>query len=112
MQKFHVDAGTDTFGTLQRHYAGHDRVLIITDEQTRDNQQLVYPHVRRAYGLDALRPLETLVPKHVPVFTWNLCGYQYAHATGPNWHTFGGLTDRGFDMVPLLERGRDTEWPF
>jgi hypothetical protein len=27
-------------------------------------------------------------------------------------HTFGGLTDRGFAMIPLLEAGRDGGWPF
>lgn len=112
MEKFHVDNGTDTFGALQRHYAGHDRVLIITDEQTWANREIAYPHVRQAYGLDALRPLETLVPAHVPVFTWNLGGYQYGHATGTNWHIFGGLTDKGFEMIGLLERGRDADWPF
>lgn len=112
MQKFHVDSGTDTFGALQRHYRDHDRVLIVTDEQTAVNRQMLDPHVRRQYGLDVLRPVGSLVPAHVPVFTWNLCGYEYGHATGPNWHTFGGLTDTAFKMVPLIEQGRDADWPF
>lgn len=112
VEKFHVDSGTDTFGALQRHYRNHDRVLIVTDEQTAVNRQMTDPHVRRQYGLDVLGPVESLVPAHVPVFTWNLCGYQYGHAAGPNWHTFGGLTDKAFDMVPLLERGRNGVWPW
>ncbi|MBF6049814.1 hypothetical protein GO001_32310 [Streptomyces sp. NRRL B-1677] len=27
-------------------------------------------------------------------------------------HTFGGLTDAAFSVVPLLERGRDARWPW
>ncbi|MBB5120933.1 hypothetical protein AF335_19700 [Streptomyces eurocidicus] len=27
-------------------------------------------------------------------------------------HTFGGLTDAAFRMVPLLESGRDAHWPW
>lgn len=39
---------------------------------------------------------------------------QYGHAPAgkPNRHTFGGLTDKGFQMIPLLEQGRDADWPF
>ncbi|WP_330253115.1 TROVE domain-containing protein [Nocardia sp. NBC_00565] len=112
MEKFHVDDGTDTFGALQRHYANHDRVVIVTDEQTAVNRQMADPYLRRQYGLDKLGPFGALVPAHVPVFTWNLCGYQYGHATGPNWHTSGGLTDQAFSMIPLIEQGRDADWPF
>jgi len=112
MEKFRVENGTDTFGALQRNYRGHDRVVIVTDEQTRDNRQIADPRVRRQYGMDVLRPLDALVPAHVPVYTWNLGGYAYGHATGPNWYTFGGLTDQGFEMIPLIEGGRDSKWPW
>jgi hypothetical protein len=112
MGKFRMDNGTDTFGALQRHYDGHDRVVIITDEQTIANRDMTDPRSRRRYGLDVLRPLDTLVPAHVPVFTWNLGGYKYAHATGPNWHTLGGLTDIAFELIPLLEAGHDGHWPW
>jgi hypothetical protein len=27
-------------------------------------------------------------------------------------HTFGGLTDQAFRMIPLLESGRNAAWPF
>jgi hypothetical protein len=50
----------------------------------------------------------------LPVYTWNLAAYRHGHApsgTG-NRHTFGGLTDRGFRMIPLLEAGRDANWPW
>ncbi|MEP6563223.1 MAG: hypothetical protein ABJD68_19355, partial [Nakamurella sp.] len=55
-----------------------------------------------------------LVPANVPVYTWNLAGYRFGH--GPAGvglrHTFGGLTDAGFAMIPLLEAGRSGSWPF
>ena len=54
------------------------------------------------------------VPADVPVYTWNLAGYRFGH--GPSGvgrrHTFGGLTDAGFAMIPLLEAGRSGGWPF
>ena len=54
------------------------------------------------------------VPAHVPVYTWNLAGHRAAH--GPsgtaNRHTFGGLSDAAFRMVPLLEAADDTKWPW
>ena len=41
-------------------------------------------------------------------------GYQAGH--GPsgsgNRHTFGGLTDAAFRMVPLLEASRNARWPW
>lgn len=113
MGKFREDSGTDTFGALQRHFANHDRVVIVTDEQTEVNRQMADPYVRRQYSLDVLTaPVGSLVPVHVPVFTWNLGGYKYGHATGPNWHTLGGLTDQAFGLIPLIEAGQNADWPF
>ena len=54
------------------------------------------------------------MPEQVPVYTWNLVGYQYGHGpsgTGTR-HTFGGLSDAAFAMIPLLERGQKADWPF
>ncbi|MFC8426931.1 TROVE domain-containing protein [Streptomyces sp. NPDC057236] len=91
--------GTDTTGAVRRHYARHDRVLIVTDEQ--------YAHSHHGDPTGQ-------VPAEVPVYTWNLAGYRAGH--GPsgtaNRHTFGGLSDAAFRMVPLLEAGRDADWPW
>ncbi|MDO0915867.1 TROVE domain-containing protein [Streptomyces sp. DT2A-34] len=91
--------GTDTTEAVRRHYRSHDRVLIVTDEQ------YAYSH----HG----DPTQQ-VPADVPVYTWNLAGYRAGH--GPsgkaNRHTFGGLSDGAFRMVPLLERGSDGLWPW
>ncbi|MFE3268679.1 TROVE domain-containing protein [Streptomyces sp. NPDC059215] len=91
--------GTNTSEAVRAHYRGHDRVIVVTDEQA------AYSH----YG----DPTEQ-VPAHVPVYTWNLAGYRAGH--GPsgrdNRHTFGGLSDTAFRMIPLLESGRDGRWPW
>lgn len=92
--------GTDTAEAVRAHYRGHDRVVILTDEQVWDGPGGADPTAQ--------------VPARVPVYTWNLAGYRHGH--GPsgagNRHTFGGLSDAAFGLVPLLEAGRDADWPF
>ncbi|MEV5339981.1 TROVE domain-containing protein [Streptomyces sp. NPDC052676] len=99
LERFGSLGGTDTTEAVRRHYRGHDRVLIVTDEQ--------YSHSRHG------GPTEQ-VPADVPVYTWNLAGYRAGHGPSGNGnrHTFAGLTDAAFRMVPLLEAGRDAHWPW
>jgi hypothetical protein len=73
-------------------------VVIVTDEQTGPAQWS--------------SPLRA-IPSRVPVYTWNLAGYAPAHApSGPHHHTFGGLSDAAFRLIPLIEAGRDSTWPW
>ncbi|MDT0448104.1 TROVE domain-containing protein [Streptomyces hesseae] len=99
LERFGSLGGTDTTEAVRRHYRGQDRVLIVTDEQASYH-----------YAGD---PTEQ-VPAHVPVYTWNLAGYRPGH--GPSGsadrHTFGGLTDAAFRIVPLLEDSRAARWPW
>ena len=99
LERFGDLGGTDTTGAVREHYKKHDRVLIVTDEQ---------------YGVSRHGSPTEQVPAHVPVYTWNLAGYRAGH--GPsgegNRHTFGGLSDAAFRMVPLLESARDADWPW
>ncbi|MEU6280641.1 TROVE domain-containing protein [Streptomyces sp. NPDC047028] len=99
LERFGNLGGTDTTEAVRRHYARHDRVLIVTDEQYAPNR----------HGDPTAQ-----VPAHVPVYTWNLEGYRAGH--GPsgadNRHTFGGLSDAAFRMVPLLEAARNADWPW
>ncbi|MFD9220850.1 TROVE domain-containing protein [Streptomyces sp. NPDC060064] len=99
LERFGDLGGTNTTEAVRKHYKKHDRVLIVTDEQA-------------AYSYHG-DPTEQ-VPADIPVYTWNLAGYRAGHAPSgkPNRHTFGGLTDAAFRMVPLLERGRDADWPW
>ncbi|MFF7677438.1 TROVE domain-containing protein [Actinacidiphila glaucinigra] len=98
LDRFGDLGGTNTAAAVTRHYAGHDRVVVVTDEQ--------------AFRSPLGDPMGA-VPKHVPVYTWNLAGYAMGHAaTGPHRHTFGGLADAAFRLIPLLEAGRDASWPW
>ncbi|MGZ3142564.1 hypothetical protein ACVDFE_11320 [Lentzea chajnantorensis] len=95
-----VGHGTDVIGALKSSYRGHDRVFIISDMQT----------VAGPGGAG----VDDVVPRHVPVYGFNLGGYRqgaFASGTG-NRHEFGGLTDATFRAVPLIEAGRDADWPF
>lgn len=100
IERFGDLGGTQTAAAIRKHYRGHDRVLIVTDEQVWGGY----------HGEDPT----AVVPSQVPVYTWNLAGYRHGH--GPsgvgNRHTFGGLTDGAFAAIPLLERASDAPWPF
>ncbi|MFG2921312.1 TROVE domain-containing protein [Streptomyces sp. NPDC048305] len=99
LDRFGDLGGTNTVQAVRKHYRGHDRVLIVTDEQAS------FTH----YG-DATEG----IPPTVPVYTWNLAGHRVGHAPSgsENRHTFGGLSDAAFRMVPLLEAGRSADWPW
>jgi hypothetical protein len=89
---FFIGGGTYTGDALRRHFAGHDRVVILTDEQAADT---VY------------------TPAGALVYTWNLAGYQAGHtAARRGVFTLGGVSDAMFRAVPILERGRDAGWPW
>lgn len=86
--------GTDTWGTLRRWYDGHDRVVILTDEQA---------HPGRA-------PTIEQVPHLV---TFNLAGYRAGHAaSGPGRVAIGGLNDAAFRLLDTIEQTRSAGWPF
>lgn len=101
VKRFGALGGTNTAAAVRRHFraSAHTRVVLVTDEQA------------SWMSGDAL----AAVPPHVPVYTWNLAGYRLGH--GPSGlgslgsrHVFGGLTDRAFRLIPLLEAGRDARW--
>lgn len=98
MDKFRDMGGTDTAAAVKGSFKGHDRVIIITDEQY------------NGYGGDPLAS----VPAGTPVYTWNLEGYRVGQSQSGSKkrHTFGGLTDKGFQMIPLIEAGQSQNWPW
>lgn len=95
LDKFEDLGGTATNAAIQRWYDKHDRVILITDEQYNSGSA-------------------PKVPANVPMYTWNLGGYRAAHSeSGSNKkHTFGGLTDAAWQMIPLLESGMTGQWPW
>lgn len=101
-RKFKADlGGTNTFQTLDQTYSNHDRVIILTDEQAN-------PY--GGWGF-ARKPASTITK---PVFTFNLAGYKVAQlpSGAEGRYTFGGLTDAGFRLIDLIERGQNEDWPF
>ncbi|MFD5874351.1 TROVE domain-containing protein [Streptomyces sp. NPDC060322] len=99
IERFGNLGGTRTVEAVRKHYRAHDRVLIVTDEQAS------FTHYGDVTGG---------IPLTVPVYTWNLAGHRAGHAPSgsENRHTFGGLSDAAFRMVPLLEAGRSADWPW
>lgn len=90
-----VGHGTFIRESIRTTYAGHDRVIVITDEQSAD----------RVSGI---------LPGRVPLYGFNLGGYRAAMAP---WGSsgcvqLGGLTDATFRMIPLIEAGRASSWPW
>jgi TROVE domain len=93
-----LGGGTATAAAIRATFHGHDRVVIVTDEQAAHDGTEV----------------SASIPLHVPMYTWNLAGHARGHAPSgfQGRHTFGGLTDQAFKMIPLLESGRDGAWPW
>jgi TROVE domain len=114
-----VGGGTETFPALQQHYKDHDRVVILTDEQAFAQWNPVFsPAPARKRGLFGLLASERPAPPtpaqdiDAPIYTFNLAGYRVGHLPSGELrrHTFGGLTDRAFAAIALLERGLDADW--
>lgn len=103
--------GTDIPTAVKQHWFAHDRIVIVTDEQTRPGWL-----PSNMYGHGGMREtqINDLVPKNVPVYLWNMAGYKAGvmPSGSAGRHCFGGLTDHAFRMVPLLEAGRDATWPW
>ncbi|MEV5830937.1 TROVE domain-containing protein [Spirillospora sp. NPDC052242] len=95
-----VGHGTRIAESVRATYAGHDRVIILSDMQT-------FHGGRAGNVADA-------APKHVPMYGFNLAGYRHgAIPTGSGTrHELGGMTDATFRMIPLLEAGRNADWPW
>ena len=93
--------GTDLGRALTKHYKGHDRVIILTDEQ--------YDPVYRRYW-DPVDP-STIVPDK-PIFVWNLAGYKPAGMGQPNVYVSGGLSDAAFGFIDMVEHSVNHDWPW
>jgi hypothetical protein len=113
VEEFGQIDGTDIPSAVKQHFADHDRVVIVTDEQTRAGW-LPSNCGDPGYGGMMETRIDDLIPKTVPVYMWNMAGYRAgAMPSGAgNRHAFGGLTDQAFRMIPLLESGRSATWPW
>lgn len=91
-----VGHGTDIAGAIRRTFRPgyHKRIILVTDGQTQTG----------TVALNAKTPL----------YGFNLGGYgSTVIASGKsNRHEFGGLNDKTFQMIDLLERHKSAGWPF
>lgn len=87
--------GTKTRTAFEASYRPrtHNRIVLITDEQYNRGEEPTFP-------------------TDIPVYIWNLVGYQYGHGIRDNVHVFGGLSDKSFKLIQLLENGRNAKWPW
>ncbi|NML55363.1 TROVE domain-containing protein [Streptomyces sp. R302] len=111
VEQFGSIDGTDIPSAVKKHFSGHDRVIVVTDEQTRPGW---LPSNMISYqGMPETR-IDDLIPASVPVYMWNMAGYRpgATPAGGRNRHTLGGLSDAAFSLIPLLDAGRDARWPW
>jgi hypothetical protein len=105
--RFRNLGGTHMMAALDQHFNGHDRVVIITDEQFAPSINYYRTYARPV-------TVDDIVPASTPIYTWNLAGYRYG-GTGsgkPGRHTFAGLSDAAFSVISMLESGARGEWPF
>lgn len=96
---YFFNGGTNTMGTIQLHWNNSfDRLVVLTDEQANSH-----------YGSDVFYP----IPANKMAITFNLAGYRVGHAPSgtPFRVTIGGLNDKAFKLMPMLER-RTVGWPF
>lgn len=90
-----VGHGTEIAAALRATWKGHKRVFIVSDEQTMGGS------------------VTNAVSPDVAVYGFNLGGYRTsALVTGPNRVELGGLSDSTFRLVPLIEAGRNANWPW
>lgn len=111
IKEFGASDGTDIPSAIKRHYANHDRVIVLTDEQTRPGY---FPSNMMRYGGMDSASIDSLVPRDVPVYMWNFAGYSAAAmASGSDARfTMGGLSDGAFRMISQIEAGRTATWPW
>ncbi|MDT0377213.1 TROVE domain-containing protein [Streptomyces sp. DSM 42041] len=109
-----VGHGTETVAALQATYAGHDRVVIISDMQA-----FAHPgdRMRGHYGARGeVRGMSVsdAIPAEVPMFGVNTSGYAPSSIdTGrPHRYEVGGFSDKLFTLVNMLSRGGDAGWPW
>jgi len=117
VKKFGRHSGTDIPTAVKQNFVRgrHSRVVIVTDEQTRAGwlPSNWTSHYAEHRGMPETK-IDDLVPNDVPLYMWNFGGYRVGAAPsgGGNRHTFGGLTDAAFRLIPLIERGRSVSYPW
>ena len=119
-----VGHGTQTIGAIEATFAGHDRVIVVTDGQA-FRAGGYYGGLSGMYGntwygrqsgivAPRARSVSDAVPQSVPLFGIDTTGYGRASVdtSQPNRFEVGGFSDKVFTMFGLLASGRGADWPF
>lgn len=86
-----VGHGTNTWQAIRSQYAGHDRIVVLTDEQSHDS------------GTNPGCWMHFI----------NLAGYRVATAPKDRrTFAYGGFTDAMFRLLPTMEQGVSGRWPW
>lgn len=99
---YFLGGGTNTGGAVRAMFTlgGYSRILLLTDEQADRDQHTG-------------RNVFEQVPTKVPCYTFNLAGYQAAHAPSSLTRiTIGGLSDKAFTMMKVIETRARGRWPW
>lgn len=103
-EQFHDMGGTELHAAIRETWNdSYDRVIILTDEQAFGG------------GLFGNRlDYDDLPITRGNVYIWNLGGYAAGIAEVGKYkrHSFAGLSDQAFKMVPILDSGRSVGWPW
>lgn len=95
---FFHGGSTATDLAVRTTFKGHDRIVVLTDEQANYHG-----------GQDVFHS----VPSSTMCVTFNLAGDKMAHAAGSNTRvTIAGLTDQAFKLLPVLEGRAAGKWPW
>lgn len=98
-QEHTLGGGTETWPSVYRMWQEHgpfDRVLVFTDMQDHPG-----------------RLSQDMIPSRVPIYVWDLAGYQNANIeVGSNRYLLGGLSDSAFKLLNVLENFKPGQWPW
>jgi hypothetical protein len=102
-----VGHGTQMEAAVRATYAGHDRVIIISDMQA-------FPTGGYSrYGYSYMTgDVAGAVPAHIPVYGFNLASGSTTPLGKGNRHSLGGLSDVTFKLIPQLEKVGRGSWPW
>lgn len=86
--------GTNMLPAVARWFAGHDRIIVLTDMQA--------------------HPSGSGWPVGVPTYVWDLQGYDRSivDLNEPGKYLFGGFSDAAFRVIGLLESTNRGTWPW
>lgn len=104
-----VGYGTETVAAVRSLWNGHKRVFIFSDGQSFPDHS-----GNRYYAGRSGATIDSVVPKDVQVYAWNLAGYKHVDVPSgeSTRHQLGGLTDGMFHLPKLIEAGHAGKWPW